>query len=385
MSHETLQKSPYNSALVCLLVLLSLSCTNWPYKPNEFFPPKLPPAPNAFVSKDSLYAFTGTGTRDVKFAYTLTPTGGSKTIYFADFNDSIVLPKELKKPVDKLGWDANCPIISPDGKLITYYLASGTTQVAVYCQPLDTNAAPTTAIGDPGSEPHFFKDSQGNLFITYNDATGTQLSNDTTLTGYHTYKQKIDPVTGQKIGTNAILADFPFYGGMSVDGNYICTGYSTAYIYNLLTHKFFAINAPNQTCNPSMTPDSIVTGRMMFLNFGGHEKLNNLPPEDTGKVGEHQIIFIADTNNNYTNGFNLAISLPSYFSNDGEWQCPKWTNVPDFFCALATNGIDISKQGGLLYNCYLISTSSKKMLMLNKPALLQFESSSKPYVYIGVN
>jgi hypothetical protein len=370
--------------ILCFCILLIMvSCENWPYKPHQFLAPKLPPPPNAFISRDSLYAFVGPGASDIKLAYTLIPTSLGKTIYFVDFNDSIVSPKELKKPIDKQDWDANCPIISPDGKLVTYYLISGT-QAAVYCQKLDTNAAPADAIGDPGSEPHFYKDGS-NLFVTYTDATGGILSGtNTTITGYHTYKQQIDPATGQKTGTRDSIAGFPFYGGMSHDGKYICTGYASAYIFNISTQHFFAINPNQQTCNPSMTPDSILTGRMMFLNIGGHEKLNNMPSADTGNVGEHQFVFIADTNNNYISGFDLENSLPAYSS--GEWQCPKWTNVPGFFCALAWNGTDNNKHTGNLYNCFLVSVSSPNTpLQLNKPALLQFDGASKPYVFIGGN
>ncbi len=363
---------------VCTAIIFS--CENFPYKPSEFIAPIVAPPPNAFVTNDSLHAFLGSAHAVVKLAYTLIPTGGSQTVYFVDFDDSVVAPRELKKDEARADWDAWCPIISPDGGLVTYYVRSGT-QAAVYCQPLDT-AAPPILIGIPGSEPHFYRDNVGSLFITYTDANGIMLEGTSaTLTGYHTYKQQVDPTTGQKIGSPTVVATYPFYGGMSQDGKYICTGYSSAYVYNCLTSTFFAVNPGQQTCNPSMTPDSILTGRMMFLNIGGYEQLNKMPPEDTGKVGEHKFVFIADTSNNYVNGFNLAALLPSYAA--GEWQCPKWTNVPDYFCVLAaqsTSGTTV------VYDCFLVSISSGKTLLLNaRPDLLQFESSSKPFVYIGGN
>ncbi len=363
--------------VVCVLVILS--CDNFPYKPSEFIVPKVAPPPNAFVAKDSLAGFVGGAAKTVKLAYTLTPTGGSQTVYFVNFGDSVVAPKELRKDNARSDWDAWCPIISPNGALVTYYLRSGT-QAAAYCQPLDTAAAPVPV--GAGSEPHFYKDGLGNLFVTYTDANGIMLDGTSaTLTGYHTYKQKVDPATGQKMGPPDTVASYPFYGGMSWNGNYICTGYSSAYIYNCVKGTFFAVNPGQQTCNPSMTPDSILTGRMMFLNIGGHEQLNQLPPGDTGRVGEHKFVFVADTNNNYVYGFELASMLPAYSA--GEWQCPKWTNVPDFFCALAAKSTNGSK---VVYDCILVSISSKRMLLLNaRPDLLQFESSSKPYVYIGGN
>jgi hypothetical protein len=357
--------------------LMLISCETWPYRPQPFVAPKVPPPPNAFVSKDSLYAFTGPQTNDVKFAYTKTPTGASQTIYFVDFNDSAITPRELKKPSDKQDWDAWCPIISPSGTLVTYYLALGNHAVA-YCQELDSAAEPVL-ISDPGSDPHFYKTGL-DLYVTYADTTGMLTGDHTAITANHTYRQKIDS-TGQKIGSPEVIATYPFYGGLSRDGKYICTGYANAYIYNFSTLNFFAIDPTQQTCNPSMTPDSISTGQMMFLNIGGHEKLNSMPAADTGKVGEHKFIFIADTNNNYINGFNLSEMLPAYSS--GEWQCPKWSNSADFFCALAASSTTGSS---VVYDCYLISISTRKMLLLNtKPNLLQFESSSKPYVFIGGN
>jgi hypothetical protein len=362
-----------SAAVPVQALCLMFSCENFPYKPPEFVAPKVPPPPNAFVPKDSITKFVGNPNATVKLAYTLTSTGSSQTVYFVNFNDSVVEPREIKKDNTRSDWDAWCPILSPNGALVTYYLRSGT-QAELYCQALDTGATPIL-IGS-GSEPHFYKDNQG-LYITYTDANGIMLiGTSTTLTGYHTYKQRVDPATGQTIGSPALIASYPFYCGMSTNGTYICTGYSSAYIYNCSTSLFFAINPGQQTCNPSMTPDSVFTGRMMFLNIGGHEQLNQLPPEDTGKVGQHKFVFIADTNNTYITGFDITM-LPAYAS--GEWQCPKWTNIPDVFCVLAT-------KSSLTYDCFLVSISTGHTLLLNvKPALLQFQSSSKPYVYIGGN
>jgi hypothetical protein len=370
-------------SVLCASLIL-ISCENFPYKPQQFIAPKLPPPVNAFVSKDTLAAFLGISNPKVKFVYTLVPTASSQTVYFVDFSDSAIAPKELKKDPARADWDAYTPIISPDGALVTYYLISGA-HAAVYCQPLDSGAQ-AILIADPGSEPHFYKDNQGSLFVTYNDTNGLPLDGTpSSITGYHTYKQQVDPVSGQKIGSPAVIADFPFYGGMSKDGQYICTAYDNAYIYNLTTKNFFGINTPNplphQTCNPSMTPDSLHTGQMMFLNIGGLENLNQLPAGLAVKVLEHEVVFIADTNNNYVNGFKIETVLPAYSS--GEWQCPKWTNKPDFFCALATKS---KTSATIVYDCFLVSISTGKTLLLNtKSNLLQFDSASKPYVFIGGN
>jgi hypothetical protein len=362
--------------------LMAVSCGNFPYKPAQFIAPIPPPPPNAFVSKDSLAAFVGT--HNVKFAYTKTIVGGSRLLYFVDFNDSIVTPKLLKRPSGKQDWSANCPIISPDGKLVTYYVLDpmNSRHAAAYCQKLDTAAEPNL-IDDPGSDPHFFQENTS-LFITYADTTDKILTVYDSLKTRNTYQVQINAVTGEKTGVRTSIAPFPFYGGKSYDGKYLCTGYANAYIFNTISKSYFAINPPLtipiQTCNPSMTPDSIKTGQMMFLNIGGKQNMKNMPASIANGVGEHQYVFVADTDNALVGSFSVVEILPDYST--GEWQCPKWTNVTGYFCALATKAPNAKVP---VYDCFIVSNSAtKKALLLNvKPELLQFNSDSKPYVFIG--
>jgi hypothetical protein len=365
----------------CAFLFLA-SCENCPYKPVEFTAPLPPPPPNAFVSIDSLSTFVGS--HNVKLAYTKSIPGGNQVLYFADFNDSAVAPQVVKKPAGLQDWSANCPIISPDGNLVAYYLTdpSNSKHAAAYCQKLDANSEPNL-IDDPGSDPHFYKDNHNHLYITYADTTDKLDATHSSLRTRHTYEVQIDTATGQKIGTKDSIAPFPFYGGMSYDGKYICTGFSNAYIFNTVSQNFFSINpplsSPIQTCNPSMTPDSFLIGRMMFLNIGGVQNMKNMPASITQGVPEHQYVFVADTDNTLISSFSLVEVLPSYSS--GEWQCPKWTNVTGYFCALATKSSSVSVP---VYDCFIVSMSTKKTLLLNlRPDLLQFNGTSKPYVFIG--
>jgi hypothetical protein len=99
----------------------------------------------------------------------------------------------------------------------------------------------------------------------------------------------------------------------------------------------------------------------------------------TTNLGEHKYVLMADTGNNLVNNFNVAQVLPAYGS--GEWQCPKWTNKPNFFCSLATKTLSGNT---IVYDCFIVSISTGKALLLNaRPDLLQFNGTSKPYVYIG--
>ncbi|HMD69066.1 MAG TPA: hypothetical protein VKF42_09335 [Chitinivibrionales bacterium] len=371
-------KSPAAIVVSAFACLAFLSCSDWIYKPVQFHTPVPPPPPNAFVSKDSLSALVGT--QNVKLAYTKMITGGTQMLYFVDFNDSSVTPKLLKKPGDKQDWSASCPIISPDGALVAYYLVdpSNIKHAAAYCQKLDTSAVPNL-IDDPGSDPHFFKDINNNLFITYADTTDEVDATYSMLTTKHTYRVQISAGTGAKTGTRDSIAPFPFYGGMSYDGAYICTGYINAYIFNISTQNFFSVDTGKQTCNPSMTPDSLLTGRMMFLNIGGIQNLSTMGALAGAAFREHQYVLIADTGNNLVGSFNVDQILPDYAG--GEWQCPKWTNASNFFCALATKSTAAST---VVYDCFIVSIVPTKTLLLNvKPDLLQFNSTSKPYVYIG--
>lgn len=364
---------------ICASLLL-VFCENWPYKPNQFIAPVPPPPENAFVSKDSLSAFVGT--LNVKLAYTKSIPGGNQLLYFVDFRDSLVAPKLLKKPGGKQDWSANCPILSPDGKLVAYYLTDplNSKHAVAYCQKLDTNAEPNL-IDDPGSDPHFYKDNQ-NLYIIYTDTTDKLDATYSDLKTRHTYKVQIDTATGQlKPGIKDTIAAFPFCGGMSYDGKYICTGYANAYIFNTVSKNFFSINPGKQTCNPSMTPDTQHTGQMMFLNIGDVQAMNSMPASMQGvTLKEHKFIFIADTNNNYVNSFSITDMVPGMAGASGcEWQCPKWSNVTDFFCALT------SPTGSEAWDCYIISISNKALLKLNKSSLLSFDGASKPCVHIGGN
>ncbi len=359
--------------------LLLWSCENWPYKPVQFLTPVPPPPPNAFVSKDTLKAFVGT--QNVKLAYTKQIAGGTQLLYFVDFSDSLVTPQLLKRPSDKQDWAVWCPIISPNGALVAYYLVdpNNSKHAAAYCQKLDTGAVPNL-IDDPGSDPHFYEDNLNNVYIIYADTTDILHVDYSTLTTKHTYKVSID-TTGQITGTKVSIVPYPFYGGMSYDGTYMCTGYANAYIVNTVSQHFFAIDSGVQTCNPSMTLDHLLTGRMMFLNIGGIQNMNNMGALASSNLVEHQYVLIADTGNNLVNSFNVGQILPAYGS--GEWQCPKWTNASNFFCALATKSTSANT---IVYDCFIVQIASPKTLLLNvRPDLLQFNSTSKPYVYIGGN
>jgi hypothetical protein len=354
--------------------LLLISCGNWPYKPTEFIVQEPPPPPDAFVSKDSVRHFIGNDS--LILLYTLQKAAGGVSIYFVNFLDSAPVAKKLKMPNDKPDWNADSPLLSPDGSLVTYFLVNpaNSHHSVAYCQQLDTAAIPIL-LDEPASDPHFYKDSSG-LFITYADTTGILNGDFTAITGHATYKQQVNPVTGQKIGGRVKIADLPFYGGLSKNGQYLCTGYASAYFYNLASQKLLPVNpgtpgaSATQTCNPSMSPSTDSIGRMMFLNIGGIQTMNNMP-FGNAKIGEHKYVIIADTNNNYINGFDISQIL--FFPN-GNWQDPEWSNSPDYFTAVASSGD--GKWDG-----YLVSIKTGKAIRLNNASVMTLTDSSTPYAF----
>ncbi|HUI90963.1 MAG TPA: hypothetical protein VLX68_01840 [Chitinivibrionales bacterium] len=350
------------------LCQLLVSCDNgWLYKPTQFIVPAPPPPKRGFISGDSLAKFCGL--KDVILLYNWSIQGEmTPTLYYVNFSDSNPTPIQMKKPVGREDWYANSPMPSPDGKLVAYYVFQGA-QCEAYVQQLDPAAVPIL-VASPGSDPHFYKDPQGNLWVTYANITGILTGSLTSDSSYVTYKQQVNAINGQKIGLPDTLVHLPFYGGISKDGRYLCTGYAGAYIYDFSDSSLHAINSGVQTCNPSISTDSILTDRMMFLNFPGPQNINNFP---TTSVGEHKMVFIVDKSNSLVNAFNVNTVLDASVV---EWQCPEWSNNPDYFAALAS-------QDQVNYDIYLVQISTGKAFRLNIPKEFQVNWSSTPYVFFA--
>jgi|WetSurMetagenome_2_1015567.scaffolds.fasta_scaffold00025_24 hypothetical protein len=346
---------------------LLLSCNGgWPYKPVRFIAPVPPPPKHAFVSPDTLDSFCGTS--NVTLVYSYEKQGVLKqTMYFARLNDSNAVPVRLKKPEGREEWLADCPNVSPDGKFVTYHCHGTAQQCAVYIQRLDSTADPIK-IDEPGGEPHFYKDPQGKLFVTYANTIEFLNSAITSYTSYATFMKQVDTATGQPAVKRDTIAPYPFYGGLSKDGRYLCTAYKNAYMYDLSNSSLLPINPGNQTCNPSISSDSIKTDQMMFLNIAGPQTMNNF----TESVGEHKYVFVADKDNNMVYNFNLNTVLDA---SKGEWQRPRWSSNPGYFSALAQDG------SGDNYDIYLVDIQAKKALRLNNPDVIRMDAAVTPYVF----
>jgi hypothetical protein len=357
------------AVIVSAIVLCQLlvSCDGgWPYKPIHFVTPTPPPPQHAFVSPQTIDSFCGTANVTLLYSYEIQSVL-LQTIYFVHLNDSNAVPLPLKKPAGRQTWKADCPNVSPDGKFVTYHCFSASQQSAVYIQRIDSASAPVL-VDEPGSEPHFYKDAQGNLFVTYANTFGFLNAAITSYTSYVTCMRQVDAATGQPALKRDTIAPYPFYGGLSKDGRYLCTGYKYAYIYDRTDSILNPIDPGNQTCNPSVTPDSVHTDRMMFLNIAGKQTMANF----TETVVEHKYVFIADKSNTMISAFNVNVVVDA---SKGEWQRPRWSSDPGYFSALAQDG------AGGNYDIYLVNIQSGKSLRINNINAIRMDPAVTPYVF----
>jgi hypothetical protein len=199
---------------------------------------------------------------------------------------------------------------------------------------LDTASSPVL-IDANGTEPHWWKDNTG-LYVIYSNVM--MVSGDLKKGIGQTFKQKVDLAgEGALSGPAEVIAPYPMNGGLSVDGQYLCTGYTITAFYSILGSSLIKINEGFQTCNPSSDPDTAQSGWMMFLNFQGKQNMNN-PFIGTADypdsfVGQHAILYIVDHTNTVRDYVALG-QLNAAYGGYIEWQDPEWSNDPRFAAAL---------------------------------------------------
>jgi hypothetical protein len=180
-------------------------------------------------------------------------------------------------------------------------------------------------------------------------------------------------------------------GGISKDGRYLSTGYTEAAFYDLVSNQLTPINGPIggyiQVCNPSMDPDTLSIPRMMFLNFSGPQDLNNplqdssdfpANPAGSNYLPLHAVVFIVDINNTVKDFVPISIMGSGY----GAWQCPEWSNKPNFAAALAKADENTNTADGVIIK-NLGDHSIKKEKLVFTTGTGKLNSNSTPYVWIG--
>jgi hypothetical protein len=325
-----------------------------------------PPSNFVFINRDSISAFTRS--TNVKISFNCK---ADRSVYYVDFNDSVPVAKKLKKPAGN-GGNSDSPLISPDGKWVTYFMYAGFNDIVAFVQRLDPTADAVQIGGDYATDPHWWTDpSTHDVYIIYSNL----FLQDSLplLAGKATFKQKVDlsgsiPVL---VGAPAVIADKPMNGGLTKDGRFLCTGYSQAAFYDIAAQKVIGVNPGMQICNSSISPDTSADSsvRMMFLCFAGKQNMIN---DSAGVVNEHAVIYVVDK----ADSVQWFIGKPA---NYGEWQDPEWSNNPNFAAAL------LGKAGEAKYDGVIIRRSDKQILkVMTADSYDKMDNTSTPYVWIGL-
>ncbi len=359
------------------IVAFFISC-HFPYQPEPFV---LPEIPYKFPSSTEISGFFGTS--NVKIAYTLNDNG-VRTVYYVDLSDTAPSPKKLRKPAGKENINSDSPLISPDGSFVVYCLLMGNTAYGAYMQKLDPDAPPVL-IAANGTQPHWWTDIAGRVFIIYSD----QFFASNLVTGIHaTYKQQVScAANGSLTGAAEVIAPYPMNGGVSKDGRYLCTGYAVAAFYDIPSLTLVNIDIGVQVCNPSIDPDTMHPDWMMFLNFAGKQNLNNpyehnadFPADAQGNLGMHTVLLIVDAGNTVKD--YVPISIMKDKNGAAIWQCPEWSNNPNFAAALTLANDNATSGDGVIIKNIGNPTAAKETLIFTR-GNGKLNSNSTPCVWIG--
>lgn len=193
--------------------------------------------PNGLIARDSIRAFFGT--ENVKITYSK-KVAGILTLFYVDYALDTVTEVQLPRPEERDGYRQECALISPDGGFVVYNCYTDQDIVECYAQRL-MPGAPAEFVAD-GAEPHWWFYG-GREYVIY--STGGLLDNDrfedpTFVPGSagYTMRQEVElEATGpahiafRMAGDPKEILDYPFKGGLSPDGFFMCTGYTYAYLF----------------------------------------------------------------------------------------------------------------------------------------------------------
>ncbi len=135
------------------------------------------------------------------------------------------------------------------------------------------------------------------------------------------------------------------------------------------TGVIYKVNTGQQTCNPSMSPNALYPGCLLWLGFSS---LNVSVPDsqngyDVSSVKLHDRLTVTDTNN----AVRWYIMLDQVGSG-GEFQGPEWSTHPDYIASL----IGIKNRP---YDGYVIRLSDKESVRFCAQQLNEF---SYPHIWL---
>lgn len=200
----------------------------------------------AVDSSDSLGTFFGTDS--VKLVYV---SEDDKVIFvdFANGGKRVTLPR----PSGRSGWMMDSPLISPDGKWITYNILEDSFTWESYIQELAANSTPVKIPTDSTTslepvQPHWWQFGS-RLFVVWAEfPSGNAWLNKADLTNAsaqdgsvgRTCMREVKLTAGAPMDiavewTGAVreIASVPFTGGRSPDGHFLATGTNNGYLLML--------------------------------------------------------------------------------------------------------------------------------------------------------
>jgi hypothetical protein len=202
---------------------------------------------NGFVGRDYVLQFFGT-TR-FKYVYALPEAQGGALFYIDYSGTGDPSPMRLSKPAGRESWQCASPHISRDGNWIAFHCFQNSVQgygYSAYIQKLQAGSVPIL-VADRASDPHWWIDpASGAYNIVYSVTKGDYFTTgdftDSTLqSGAGVGATVMQRLGGNGAGTLSVdasarpdtLVRLPFKGGLSRDGNFLCTAYKYAYLMRL--------------------------------------------------------------------------------------------------------------------------------------------------------
>lgn len=202
---------------------------------------------NGFIEREHVQRFFGT--TQLKYVYALPETQGG-TLFFIDYSGTgDPSPVRLPKPAGRDSWQCASPQISRDGNWIAFHCFQNAVQgygYAVYIQKLQAGSTPVL-IADRASDPHWWIDPENGVWnivyaVTWGDYfIAGDFTDSALLRGNGVGATIMQPLNGSGTGSLSVdtrakpdtLVRLPFKGGLSPDGNFLCTAYKYAYLMRL--------------------------------------------------------------------------------------------------------------------------------------------------------
>jgi len=266
-------------------------------------------------------------------------TDAERTLCYVDFSRSYPYIYEFKDcdTVYK-------PVISPNGRYVAFSTrGDGSPGLAhIYVRNLDSLtalSAPIRIASDSAFGPRWWVDpATRDTFLLY-----TNSAIDNTLLPWSQSSTLMVKMSGAKAaGTpQRIAAGGGFYGGRSVSGRYLISGYRSLLLQDLTAQRnrqlFLSplngkgLNGSVQVCNVSMSPDTGQGCRMLFLDFGYP------PPSKStltgGSYGVHEYLFVCNDSGLVTRWYESPAA-------EASWDNPQWSNAAGLAVSCARDGAD---------------------------------------------